>query len=146
MARQSHKNLSFEVPDHWQDQTVVAWAAPAQAGKPAQPNIVVTRDKLPPGQTIKTYATKQVAAISKSLPEFEIEDSRDINVAGLPAVEVRFTWEGESGHLAQRQIMVAHKDVVYNITATCLSSGVADNTPIFDKIIASLQFTSGSGT
>lgn len=143
MARHTHKDLSFEVPDHWQDQTVVAYGSPPVKGKPAQPNVVITRDKLQDGQSIRTYSTKQVASIANSLPEFELEESRDINVAGLPAVEVRFTWEGEAGLLAQRQIMVAYRENVYNITLTCLKTGLGDANPIFEKIVASFQLPTG---
>ena len=140
MTRQAHCDLSFDVPDEWENKSIVAFAAPRQPGKVIQPNIVVTRDTLPAGQTLQTYATKQLATASKGLPRFALADTRGTTVGGMPAIAYSFTWEGDSGPLAQRQLMIACKEFVYSVTVSVHRGEQAAFNPIFDKILSTIEF------
>ena len=144
MARQLHKALSFDIPEGWEDRTLTAFAAPVRPGKTAQPNVVITQEALPGGQSLRTYATRQLTTLAKGLPEFELEETRDANIAGHPAIDVRFTWQGDKGPLVQRQLMLAHRDVVYNITLSTPRADAAAMASLFDGIVTSLSIPGAS--
>lgn len=145
MPQQGYKNITIDVPQEWQDKTVLAFAAPPRAGKVAQPNVVVTRDSLPVGQSIRTYGAKQLAELAKALREFELLDSREVNVGGLAGVEYRFTWEGDAGPIFQRMLLAPLQDTVVTVTASAPKAEATTSAEVFDKILASVSFGPAAG-
>lgn len=140
MARCAYREVTMDVPDDWQDRTVLAFSAPAQSGKVSQPSIVIARESLPEGMTVRTFAAKHLAASARGLPDFELEDSREIAIAGQRGVETRFGWTADRGPVVQRQVVVGVGNVVYTITQSCAPSEMASAKAMFDAMIQSLQF------
>ena len=49
MSRYESRDVHFDIPRHWEDRTMVAFAAPPRPGQTTAPNVVMTRDLLAPG-------------------------------------------------------------------------------------------------
>ncbi len=140
MVRHAYREVTIDVPDDWADRTVLAYSAPAQSGKGSQPSIVMTRDTLPEGMTVRTFAAKHLAASARGLPDFELEDSREMAIGGQRGVETRFRWTADRGPVVQRQVVVAVGNVVYTITQSCSPREMPTAKATFDAMIKSLQF------
>ena len=141
MTRFEQKDLSFDVPPGWQDRTVIAFAAPEKPGKVATATLIVTREKLGPNESLRTYSSRQLAQVARVLDGFELHESRDVNVAGLPAVQHVFGWNAAAGPLVQRITFAAVSDTVVGFTGTMPKSEVAELSPVFDQLLASVRFT-----
>jgi hypothetical protein len=144
MTRRAHGHLSVEVPDDWEDKSIVAFAAPRRPGKVVQPNIVVTRDRLPSGQNLQTYASRQLTVARKQLPHFTLKETRLANVGRQPAVVHRFTWDSDSGPLVQTQLIVAFDESIYSVTTSTPRGEDAKTAEAFDRILSTLDFTSAT--
>src|SRR5690348_7828556 len=107
MSRYEHPDISFDVPRDWEDRSVAAFSAPLPPGKKVGPNVVVTRDKLEPGENLAGYADRNLVELAQRLEKFALLKRSDITVSELPAIELRFTWKGHGGLVDQRLIMCA---------------------------------------
>src|SRR5438045_496355 len=56
-------DVSIEVPRHWEDKTIVAFAAPARPGQTTSASFVMTRDSLGDADTLASYADRQLAEL-----------------------------------------------------------------------------------
>ena len=140
MGRYEQKDLFFEAPDGWHDRTVVAFVAPARPGRKTPSTLVVTRELLGPSENLQTYATRQLGLLGRAFNEFELLETMDVTVGGLPAVQVLFAWVADNGPLVQRVTFAALDDTVHGFTATMPFSDVAEMTPIFDRVLATVGF------
>ena len=140
MARHEQKDVTFDVPQGWEDRTVVAYASPKSADKTAITNFVMTRDTLSPGETMQTYADRQLAEIAKRLPAFELLDSVEVRLGGVPASQLLFCWDGANGPLVQRLTMVVLADKILTFTSTAPKNLADQMAPHFDAILASVRF------
>lgn len=144
MPRHEQRDISFDVPRHWDDKTIVAYAAPAQPGQAVAANLVMTRDSLRDGETLAQYADRQLAEMAKRLDGFELAGREETTLGGSPAVVIRFTSRAVSGPLAQRLVMIqGRRRGVYCLTATCAQADAAQNEPLFDRILGTLRFPAG---
>src|SRR5205085_8822034 len=100
-------DISFDVPRDWDDRSVAAFSAPLPAGKTSGPNVVLTRDKLQPGENLASYADRNLVELAQRLDKFTLQKRSDITVSDLPAIELRFTWKGGGGLVDQRLVMLA---------------------------------------
>ena len=141
MAREAHRDLLFEVPDEWEDKSITAFAAPGEPGSPIQRSVVVTREPLPKGTSLRTFAGRQMTNVGKALPGFQLQGSRDEIVGGRPAVTYDFSWEGDSGPLAQRQVLVGVDEKVYCITYSIHRAEVAKAMPAFERLLSTVTFS-----
>ncbi len=139
MARKGYQEISVDVPDAWHDRTVLAFAAPPAPTKVSQPSMVITREVAPEGMTLRTFAAKQLAVNARGLPDYELEESGELLVAGQPALEARFTWSADRGAVFQRQIVVWTDQAAFTIMQTCAQSDAADAMPMFDGLLRSVQ-------
>lgn len=141
MSRYESRDVTFDVPRHWEDRTLVAFAAPAKPGQATAPNMVMTRDSLGPEETIQSYADKQLAELSKRLEGFELDERKEQTYGGQPGVELRFTWQGSSGKLEQRLAMVVGKRrTVCCFNATMSKADAEQMNPLFDRIMSTIRF------
>jgi len=97
MPRYEHPDVSFDVPRDWEDRSVAAFSAPLPPGKTTGPNVVLTRDKLEPGENLASYADRNLVELAQRLEKFSLVKRSDLTVSDLPAVELRFTWKGAGG-------------------------------------------------
>jgi hypothetical protein len=140
MTQYEGKDLTFEVPDEWEDRSVVAYSAPTSRANPNAPNVVVTRDKLGNGEDAAKYANRQIGDLAKQLTGFRLLEQRDVVLGGVPAKELVFSWLGSRGRIVQRLAMVLQGSRVVNVTTTVPTADAAKMAPVFDRIMGSLRF------
>src|SRR5690242_16829968 len=102
MPRHQQGNVSFEVPRHWEDRTIVAFAAPSRPGQSTAASFVMTRDSLQDSDTLASYADRQLAELSKRVDGFELVEKRETVAGGARAFSLRFTSKALAGPLSQR--------------------------------------------
>lgn len=140
MARKGYEEISVEVPETWHDRTVLAFAAAPEPNKVSQPSLVITREALPAGMALRTYAAKQLATNARGLPDYELEESREVIVAGQPAIEARFVWNADRGAVFQRQTVVLVNEAAFTIMQTCARGDAQQAMPMFDATLRTIQF------
>jgi hypothetical protein len=141
MSRYESRDVTFDVPRHWEDRTLVAFAAPAKPGQTTAPNMVMTRDTLGPEETIESYADKQLTELSKRLEGFELDDRKQQTYGGQEGVELRFTWQGSAGKLEQRLVMVVgRRRSVCCFNATMAKADAEQMNPLFDRVMSTIRF------
>ena len=82
----------------------------------------------------------QLVELARNLAGFRLEERRQVQVSGLPAVELSFTWSGTGGVLKQKQTFVVtngHKLLTF--VATAARDDFADIEPHFAAILASAR-------
>jgi hypothetical protein len=141
MGREAHRDLLFEVPDEWEDKSITAFSSPGEPGSPIQRSVVVTREPLPKGTSLRTFAGRQMTNVGKALPGFQLQGSRDETVGGRPAVTYDFSWEGDSGPLAQRQVLVLVDEQIYCITYSLHRAEVQKAMPAFERLLSTVTFS-----
>jgi hypothetical protein len=141
MPRHQQGNVSFEVPRHWDDKTIVAFSAPSRSSKDAAASFVMTRDQLTDADTLASYADRQLAELSKRVDGFELVEKREIHVAGARAFSLRFTSKALAGPLVQRLVVVEdRRRAVVCFTATAPKADAAQLEPLFDRMITGVRF------
>jgi len=128
----------FELPDDWVDRTLHVFA-PSNSPD-AEWNIVVSRDKLPDGEGLNDYVTRQLGEMPKALRQFKMMRDEETTLDGVPAREVETTWLGESGTLRQRQVVAVHRDRAIVFTLTVLDYRYSQHAHVLDDMLADFQF------
>jgi hypothetical protein len=141
MSRYESRDITFDVPRHWEDRTMVAFAAPPRPGQATAPNVVMTRDLLGPEETLASYADKQLAELSKRLERFELLDKKERTLGGQAAIELHFSWAGSAGELEQRLAMaLGRRRTVFCLNATAAKVDADQMNPLFERILATVRF------
>jgi hypothetical protein len=133
------KDLTFEIPEGWADRSVLAFAPAPKPKKAASPSFVVTREPIEEGETLRTFAARQLSHMATGLKEFKLRHNRDVDVSGAPAVQYEFSWAAPNGTIVQRITMALHETSVILFTASAplaLASGASE---LFDRVLASVQ-------
>lgn len=151
MGTYHHKGMSFEVPEGWVDRTVLAFAAPPGSA-PAEylPNVVMTREALAPGDTLRTHADRTLLDMAKQLKDFDILESRETMLDGRRAICVRFSWMSNAGDLEQDMTMCESpaepgetERYATIVTATAHKKVVDEMRPLFNQVLSSIRFPGG---
>jgi hypothetical protein len=141
MPRHEQSDVSFDVPRHWEDKTLVAYASPPRDGQTTAANLVMTRDALDERETLGDYADRQLAELARRLEGFELVRREETTLGGLVAVVLRFGSRAAAGPLLQRLVVVeGRRRSVYCFTATTPKADAAQNDPLFDRILGSVRF------
>jgi hypothetical protein len=138
LPRFENKEFAFEVPEGWEDRSIISFEAPRPPGSAVGPNVTLSHVALPPGQTLATFASQQVANLAGSLPKFEFVEQRPATVAGQPAVQLLYHWKHPEGGLTQRITLFSKGEKTYTFTMTALRGDMDRQAEIFEKILASL--------
>jgi len=118
MGQHESKDFTFDVPDEWSDRSVIAYAAPVEGTTQSSLIVAVTHELPSPGETLKTFAARQVTDLGRKLKDFALKDTRAGLVSGSPAVMLEYTWTAPNTALAQVIAMVEHqhKFLVFTFT------------------------------
>jgi hypothetical protein len=104
-------DLEFDVPANWQDQGMVTLTIPS-TDKNVRPNIIITKERLTQAVDLPTYFAKIKEAVkARGITTFQILDERQINVGGVPAMQMVCSWDLE----AMKQMLGANADALKNI-------------------------------
>lgn len=144
MERYEGMDATFEAPPGWENRSVIAFAAPASAGRSPM-NVVMTREPLVGGDSLQLHADRQLMALA-TRPHFEVVESRVRDVGGRPARQVRFVWAAEHGKVEQVVVYVESPDAEAP-TAICFTATVgldvgssAELQANLDRLLASVRF------
>lgn len=141
MSRYDSRDVTFDVPRHWDDKTLVAFSAPARPGQATAPNLVMTRDTLGPGDTLVDYAERQLSEMAKRLQEFELVSRSERSLGGQPALEMHFEWLGQAGPLEQRLVIaLGRRRQLYCFTVTSAKADGEQQGPLFERILSTVRF------
>jgi hypothetical protein len=93
---------AFELPEiGFVDRTVTVLETKAPGG--GELSVVIQRNPLPVGRSLRDVVTEQLTKIARSLRAYSVMEERDIEIAGAPAIEVFARWRGDDGMLYTRQ-------------------------------------------
>jgi hypothetical protein len=141
MPRHEQPDVSFDVPRHWEDKTLVAYASPPKDGQATAANLVMTRDVLGERETLADYADRQLAELASRLEGFELVRREETTLGGLPAIVLRFGSKAAAGPLLQRlAVAEGRRRSVYCFTATTPKADAAQNDPLLDRILSTVRF------
>lgn len=141
MERIETRDLTFAPPSGWTDRSVVAFAAPAKPGRATTSNVVLTRDALPAGRSLRDHTDQQIVELAKRLAHFELRQRRELLVGDAPACELRFAWRSGNGPVEQRLVMAASpRGVLYNFTVTSPVDEADEVFAVFDRMLSSVHF------
>jgi len=140
MARYQGVDASFDVPNDWEDKSVVAFSAPPKANT-IVPNAVLTRDKLRNAETLDAYCDRTIVDMVKNLAGFKLIDKGPRQVGGTPAVEIKFSWQGSGGKSIVQHMVIAPLGgtAVIGLNMTCDQADAKRLEPIADRIFASFK-------
>jgi hypothetical protein len=140
MTVHAGNGVQFSVPDEWTDRSVVAFS-PDAVGKMAAPSFVLTRERMPPADNLRTFSSRQLTQLAKGLREFSLKETRDVTLDGFPATLFEFTWLSPAGRILQRLTIAAFEREVVLFTATGSLSRMEELRGTFDQIMASVRLT-----
>ncbi len=146
MPRYTSADAAFDVPVDWEDKTVVAFSAPNPKPGTMAPNVVLTRDKMKPDESLDAYSDRMVVDMVKNLPGFKLIAKEPRDVGELKGVEVRFTWVGSGGKPVFQRMVVARTTgrSILGLNLTCAEADSKKLEPIAERIFASLKVTPAS--
>lgn len=107
--------MSFEIPDDWEDKTVNVFAD-GMEGKSLF-NVVVTRDDLG-GKDVGEVISAELGSLVRTQPQYSVMGKRSTQVGTLPAFESRIRMRTKAAMIYQRQVAVAYHDRVIMFTAS----------------------------
>lgn len=139
MAQFRNDLVAFEAPADWDDKTIVAFAAPVMPGK-FSPNLVMTKDKLKPGETLRSYGDRQIMELARRLEGFDLVDSGERTLGGLPALEYRFSWISDVAQLHQHTVMTAAGDQILTFTGTAVREEEAVLDKAMEQTLSTVSF------
>jgi hypothetical protein len=130
----------FDVPDHWHDQSIVAFRLPPAPGGGGEASFVLTKD---PGRGLTPFATyfdNQVDNVRRSLPGYH-ELKRELfhaNERDAAWLEFRFEKDGRPMQLRQIFFDIGFRAVICTLTA--LPADIAYHDADWRRLMASLTF------
>jgi hypothetical protein len=140
MSRYEGKELSFEIPDGWQDRSIVAFSSPIAPDKVIGLNVVATRDELQAGDTLNAYATRVAAGLSQSYENLSILERKDRREGPLAIIELLFRFDGDNGPTFQHMaIVMGQPPRVWVLTGTAPESESREIKPVMEKVLATLR-------
>lgn len=145
MARYQGTDASFDVPNDWEDKTIVAFSAPAKPNT-LVPNVVLTKDKLKPEETIEQYTDRTIVDMARQLAAFKLIGKEARDVGDHRGFEIRFSWNGSANKtVIQRILMVSGTGrTVLGLNVTCAQNDLKSIEPLADRILSSFRMTNGN--
>jgi hypothetical protein len=145
-TRRVGQGFSFDTPSDWTDRTIYSYEVPAhedEVDPEGAPNIVVTREALCTGETLRIHADRQTLRLGQ-LNEFDLLESGEREIGGQRAIFLRFAWLSGLGPIEQSLTMILRPgktgNLVVTFATTTPSARVASLRPIFARILASINF------
>ena len=140
MARYQGADASFDVPNDWDDKSIVAFSAPAKPNT-LVPNVVLTKDKMKADESLDQYVDRTIVDMARQLAAFKLIAKDERDVAGARGLELKFSWNGSAGRtVIQRIVMAAGAGrTVVGLNVTCDQNDAKKLEPISDRIVASFK-------
>lgn len=138
--RHQLQDIIFQVPDQWQNRSIIAFAAPLEPGQSVAPNVVLTRDLVAPGQTFRSYADSQMVELAKRLDQFNLINRQETQLHNVPAVSLLFSWHGQPGIFMQWQMFFPGANgVIFSGVATATEADFPRYQQVFAQIFGTIE-------
>jgi hypothetical protein len=138
MPRCTERDFSFDVPSDWRDGSIVVFQSPDDV------SIVVTREPMAEGQTLRRLADQELVQLGKNLRDFDLLQSHDSELGGRPAIHIRFTWVNALGSV-EHSMTIVETERQAQRSAIVFTTGVpkdraAEVRPVLERILESVTF------
>jgi hypothetical protein len=144
VARYDSKDVCFEVPDGWENRSVISFQQPGPPSGKLNTNVTMMRDYNRPATTpLATYMMQQVSTLASVMPRFELVSQKNVTFGGLPAIEILYDWSTPDGAVRQRITIFERRGETWTFTASAMKSAFEKAQPDFDKLAASVTFAAG---
>lgn len=128
MPAHSFGRLRLDIPDGWQDQSIITLVKPpkgrmATAGvTDVTRNLIISRAEADGSFTAAELAAVNLESLQAALPDLKVISEETVEVAGQPAIarEIQFATP-EKGLVQQLQVFV----IVGDLALTCVATGSA---------------------
>lgn len=131
-------NFSLEVPDDWQDRSIISFTASVSPNEFA-PNVVITREAIDVRMSVEEYANQQFDLTQAEVQGLKIVERNNTSVGGLPAVQIVQKIAAHGLNLQQLQTFILTDDVIIIVTCTSTEASFSRNLPGFNKIVESCK-------
>ena len=131
-------NFALNVPDDWQDRSVISFVA-AVAPNEFAPNVVITREPIDEDASVEDYANRQFAVTQAEVAGLKIIEQNNLTVGGKPAVQIIQKIAAHGLSLQQLQTFVLSEEEMFIITCTASGASFDQHLPRFKKLIESFQ-------
>lgn len=130
----------FDVPSHWQDQSIIAFRLPAAPGSGSDASFVLTKDT---GKGIKPFSDhfdEQAGKVSRALPGYH-EVRRELFQANeCDAAWLEFQFEKDGRAMQLRQIYYDRGFLAVIFTLTAPSAAIGFYEEEWRRVMASIVF------
>ena len=127
----------LDIPDGWEDQSVVAFAAPG--GLP-RIGLIITKQPLQAGETGAQALDRHLRTSAQKLRRFHLVDRKGRTVGGIRGWDASFTFSHEGLLLYQRQVVAPYGDVLWVMTVSATDERRAEADQLLDRTAQTLKF------
>lgn len=131
-------NFVLDIPDDWQDRSIISFAASVSPNEFA-PNVVITKEITDAETSIEDYTNQQFNITQAEVPELKILDQQNINIGGRPAVQLIQKIGAHGLNLQQLQTFILGNAEIYVVTCTATAATFDQHLPRFQKIAQTFQ-------
>lgn len=129
----------LDVPQTWQDQSIVAFRLPPAPGG-GDASFVLTKDAAKGGRPFAGYFDQQAEECRRSLPDY-VEIKRELLHANArDAAWLEFQWTNDRTTMQLRQIYFDCDRLAVICTLTCMPGDIAYHDAEWRRVMASLVF------
>lgn len=144
MNRHRVNGLSFDVPDEWDDRTIVAFTPKATARTKPAPSFVLTQDPMRIEDSLRSHVDRQLLELHGRMPGFALLHTKETTCGGSPAIALRYTWTSDAGALEQTvttvERIVRDKRVAMSATTTMSVDEGKETRELLDYLVRSVRF------
>jgi hypothetical protein len=131
-------NFSLEVPDDWQDRSIISFTASVSPSEFA-PNVVITREAIDRRTSVEEYANRQFDLTQAEVSGLKIIERNNTTVGNLPAVQIVQKIAAHGLNLQQLQTFILVDEVIVIVTCTSTAASFSQNLPRFNQIVESCR-------
>lgn len=131
-------NFTLEVPDDWQDRSIISFVATVAPGEFA-PNVVVTKEPIDEETSVEDYAHRQFAVTQAEVQGLSVVEQQNVEINGRPAVQIVQKISAHGLNLQQLQTFILAEEEIYVVTCTSTAAAFQQHLPGFQKIADSLR-------
>ena len=143
-ARCAYGGVSFEMPrQEGVVRMVITFRTASGAAKPAA-SVTVTRELLRDGDTLRAHTDRVLARLGRDVGDFDLLESRGLELGGRPARELRFVWMGQHGPTEQTMVLLAPSDDRERYVTILSLVGprelARETREVWDELLATVRF------
>lgn len=132
----------LDIPEGWDDQSIVAFVAPGQLPRIG---VVITKQALQPGETPEAAVDLHLAQSARRLRRYELIERKTTTVGGLKGQDISFHFSNDGLLVYQRQVIVPYGALLWILTVSSVDSRRAEADQILQRALQSLKFRRPGG-